>query len=73
MPSLPQVLIVVAIVFVLFGGGIFKRFGRDIGYSIKGLKDVKKEVNAALEDEDVKEALNTAKELKQEVTNAKRT
>ena len=37
MPSLPQVLIIVAIVASLFGGKILRRIGRDAGYAVEFL------------------------------------
>ena len=73
MPSLPQVLIIVAIVALLFGGKILRRIGRDAGYAVSGIKGVGAEVRKALNDEELKELSAELKQTKEELTNDRQT
>jgi len=62
MPSVPQLLIVLAIVVLIFGAKRLKNLGSDLGGAVKGFKSAVKEeddAHAALEDakDDVEDAV----------------
>ncbi|MCX8649285.1 twin-arginine translocase TatA/TatE family subunit [Gilliamella sp. B2776] len=54
MPSLPQLLILIAVVVLLFGTKKLRSLGSDLGASIKGFKK-------AMNDDDKPESSNSAK------------
>ena len=64
MPSIPQLLIVLVIVVLIFGAKRLRNLGGDLGSAVKGFK------NAVKEDEDPGEAdklENTAERVAEEV------
>jgi len=65
MPSVPQLLIVLAIVVLIFGAKRLKNLGSDLGGAVKGFKTAVKEEDGA------QEALEQAKDVAEDVVNAK--
>ena len=63
MPSMPELLIVLAIVVLLFGAKKIPDLAKGIG---KGIKDFKKAVK---EDEEVVDATPSAKEIEKQASN----
>jgi sec-independent protein translocase protein TatA len=61
MPSVPQLLIVLAIVVLIFGAKRLKNLGSDLGGAVKGFK------TAVKEEDDAQEALEQAKDAAEDV------
>jgi len=61
MPSVPQLLIVLAIVVLIFGAKRLKNLGSDLGGAVKGFK------TAVKEEDDAQEALEQAKDVAEDV------
>lgn len=66
MPSVPQLLIVLAIVVLIFGAKRLKNLGSDLGGAVKGFKTAVKE-----EEADAQEALEQAKDVAEDVVSTK--
>jgi len=65
MPRVPQLLIVLAIVVLIFGAKRLKNLGSDLGGAVKGFK------TAVKEEDEAQEALEQAKDVAEDVVNAK--
>jgi len=65
MPSVPQLLIVLAIVVLIFGAKRLKNLGSDLGGAVKGFK------TAVKEEDDAQEALEQAKDVAEDVVSTK--
>jgi len=65
MPSVPQLLIVLAIVVLIFGAKRLKNLGSDLGGAVKGFK------TAVKEEDEAQEALEQAKDVAEDVVSTK--
>ena len=76
MPSVPQLLIVLAIVVLIFGAKRLKNLGGDLGGAVKGFKeavkeegeDAKAQLEDAVDNADVKADMNEAVQKDSEKT-----
>lgn len=65
MPSVPQLLIILAIVVLLFGAKRLRSLGTDLGSAVKGFKSAVKE-----EGEDAKAELEDARDAAEDAVDA---
>ncbi len=75
MPSIPQLLIVLVIVVLIFGAKRLRNLGGDLGSAVKGFKDAVKDPNAenAENDEPGKiEGATTVESVAEEAVNEKK-
>jgi len=71
MPSVPQLLIILVIVVLIFGAKRLKNLGGDLGSAVKGFKEAVKEEDKVAELEDASENVENAETVMRETEEQK--
>lgn len=71
MPSIPQLLIILAIVVLLFGAKRLRNIGADLGGAIKGFRKAMKEESPGDDDRDKLDEQGSGRVIDAEVTSKK--
>ncbi len=71
MPSIPQLLIILVIVVLLFGAKRLKSVGGDLGNAIKGFRKAMKEEKSSTDDDEKLNAQDSGRVIDGEVTSRK--
>ncbi len=71
MPSIPQLLIVLAIVVLIFGAKRLRNLGGDLGGAVKGFKEAVKEDETEVDDAEAGKLENVSERVADEVKDKK--